>query len=50
MSGATTEEAKSWGKVKDDSDVSTVIGDVTFTFPLIMIKVLEELSKEGLLK
>ncbi len=50
MSGATTEEAKSWGKVKDDSDVSTVIGDVTFTFPLIMIKVLEELEKEGLIK
>ena len=49
MSGATTEEAKSWGKVKDDSDVSTVIGDVTFTFPLIMIKVLEELDKEGLI-
>jgi len=49
MSGATTEEAKSWGKVKDDSDVSTVIGDVTFTFPLIMINVLEELDKEGLL-
>lgn len=50
MSGATTDEAKSWGKVKDDSDVSTVIGDVTFTFPLIMIKVLEELSKEGIIK
>ena len=50
MSGATTNEAKSWGKVKDDSDVSTVIGDVTFTFPLIMMKVLEELSKEGIIK
>ena len=50
MSGATTDEAKSWGKVKDDSDVSTVIGDVTFTFPLIMIRVLEELNKEGLIK
>jgi len=50
MSGATTEEAKSWGKVKDDSDVATVIGDVTFTFPLIMIKVLEDLYKENLLK
>ncbi|MBN2423219.1 deoxyhypusine synthase [Candidatus Woesearchaeota archaeon] len=50
MSGATTEEAKSWGKVKDDSDVATVIGDVTFTFPLIMIKVLETLSDEGLLE
>ncbi len=49
MSGATTEEAKSWGKVKDDSDVATVIGDVTFTFPLVMIKVLETLNKEGML-
>jgi len=49
MSGATTEEAKSWGKVKDESDVSTVIGDVTFTFPLIMMKVLETLDKEKLL-
>jgi deoxyhypusine synthase len=50
MSGATTEEAKSWGKVKDDSDVSTVIGDVTFTFPLIMIRALEILEKDGMLK
>ncbi len=50
MSGATTNEAKSWGKVKDESDVSTVIGDVTITFPLAMIKALEELDKEGLLK
>jgi len=50
MSGATTSEAKSWGKVKDDSDIATVIGDVTIMFPLVMIKVLEELSEEGLLK
>lgn len=49
MSGATTNEAKSWGKVKDDSDVVTVIGDVTITFPLIMSSVLEKLDKEGLL-
>ncbi|MAF99035.1 MAG: deoxyhypusine synthase [Nanoarchaeota archaeon] len=49
MSGATTQEAKSWGKVKDDSDVATVIGDVTIMFPLAMIYALEELSKEGLL-
>lgn len=50
MSGATTSEAKSWGKVKDDSDIATVIGDVTITFPLAMIKALEELNKDGLLK
>jgi deoxyhypusine synthase len=49
MSGATTKEAKSWGKVKDDSDIATVIGDVTFTFPLAMIKALEDLTAEGLL-
>jgi len=50
MSGATTNEAKSWGKIKDDSDAVTVIGDVSITFPLVMISVLEELNKEGLLK
>ncbi|MAE13088.1 deoxyhypusine synthase [Candidatus Woesearchaeota archaeon] len=49
MSGATTDEAKSWGKVKDDSDVSTVIGDVTIMFPLAMIKALEQLHEEQLL-
>jgi deoxyhypusine synthase len=50
MSGATTSEAKSWGKIKDDSDIATVIGDVSITFPLVMIKVLEELSKKGVIK
>ncbi len=49
MSGATTEEAKSWGKVKDDSDIATVIGDVTIMFPLAMMYALEELENEGLL-
>lgn len=49
MSGATTQEAKSWGKVKDESDIATVIGDVTIMFPLAMIKALEELKKDGLL-
>lgn len=48
MSGATTNEAKSWGKIKDDSDAATVIGDVAITFPIAMIGALEELSKEGL--
>ncbi len=49
MSGATTKEAKSWGKVKDDSDIVTVIGDVTITFPLMMFSVLDKLSEEGFL-
>ena len=49
MSGATTQEAKSWGKIKDDSDATTVIGDVSINFPLAMTKSLETLSKEGAL-
>ena len=50
MSGATTDEAKSWGKVKDESDIATVIGDVTIMFPIAMMNALEELDEEGLLK
>lgn len=50
MSGANTNEAKSWGKVKDESDVATVIGDVSITFPLAMIHALDELAEDGLLK
>ncbi len=49
MSGATTSEAKSWGKIKDSSDAVTVIGDVSITFPLVMARVLEELSKKGII-
>lgn len=50
MSGATTNEAKSWGKVQDESDVATVIGDVTILFPLAMIHALEQLKEENLLE
>jgi len=49
MSGATTQEAKSWGKVKDESDIAMVLGDVTITFPLAMCRSLDILNKEGLL-
>jgi deoxyhypusine synthase len=49
MSGATTDEAKSWGKIKDESDAATVIGDTTIMFPLAMTKALDELESEGLL-
>jgi len=38
------------GKVKDESDVATVIGDVSITFPLAMIRALDELAADGLLK
>ncbi|MEM1988877.1 MAG: deoxyhypusine synthase [Candidatus Woesearchaeota archaeon] len=42
-SGATTSEAKSWGKIKDDSDSVTVIGDATIIFPLISAFVFDNL-------
>jgi len=50
MSGATTQEAKSWGKLKDDAEAATVNGDVTITFPLLMVSVLDQMKEEGLLK
>lgn len=49
LSGATTQEAKSWGKIKDDAEAATVNGDVTITFPLIMSSVLSKLNKQGFL-
>lgn len=50
MSGATTQEAKSWGKLKDDSQAATVIGDVSITFPLVMTATLDKLKKENMLE
>ncbi len=50
MSGATTQEAKSWGKLKDDAQAATVIGDVSITFPLLMCSVLDKLKKEKIIK
>ncbi|MAG39392.1 deoxyhypusine synthase [Candidatus Pacearchaeota archaeon] len=49
LSGATTQEAKSWGKLKDDAEAATVNGDVCITFPLMMTKVLDDLEKESLI-
>ena len=50
VSGATTSEAKSWGKVKDEGDIATVNGDVTINFPLAMVHALEQLKEDGLLE
>ena len=49
MSGATTQEAKSWGKIKDDGEAATVKGDVSITFPILMSSVLDQLKEQGLL-
>ncbi len=50
FSGATTNEAKSWGKIKDDAEAATVNGDVSINFPLMMTSALEKLNKEGFLE
>ncbi len=50
LSGATTQEAKSWGKIKDDGEAATVNGDVCITFPLMMCSVLDKMKRQGLLK
>ena len=49
LSGATTQEAKSWGKIKDDGEAATVNGDVSITFPLLMSSVLDQLKEQGFL-
>jgi len=50
LSGATTQEAKSWGKIRDDSDAVDVRGDVSITFPLAMMYALDVLDEEGLIR
>lgn len=49
LSGAQTKEAKSWGKVKDDSDAVTVNGDATIIFPLVMCHALDMMREEKLI-
>jgi deoxyhypusine synthase len=49
LSGATTQEAKSWGKIKDDGQAATVNGDVSIVFPLLMSACLDEMKAEGLI-
>ena len=50
MSGATTKEAMSWGKLKDTAAGVTVNGDVTITYPLVMIRAIDRLREMGVLK
>jgi len=46
LSGASLEEAISWGKVKPKGKAVTVICDATIAFPLIIAAALENLRKE----
>ncbi|MDL2246259.1 deoxyhypusine synthase [Methanobrevibacter sp. OttesenSCG-928-K11] len=44
LSGAPLEEAKSWSKAKCESNLATVIGDVTIIFPLILAGALDKID------
>ena len=41
LSGATTSEAKSWGKIKGNSKAVTIFGDASIVFPLLAASVKE---------
>ncbi|MDY6779864.1 MAG: deoxyhypusine synthase, partial [Halobacteria archaeon] len=44
LSGATLDEARSWGKIGEGGDAVTVHGDATITLPLIVSATLERLD------
>ena len=44
LSGATLDEAKSWGKLTGEATSQTVYGDATITLPLIVAATLERLE------
>lgn len=43
LSGATLDEARSWGKVDEDAETVTVYGDATITLPLLVATTLERI-------
>jgi deoxyhypusine synthase len=44
LSGATLDEARSWGKITEDAQAVTVYGDATITLPVLAAAVMERLS------
>lgn len=47
LSGATTSEAKSWGKLKGEGKEAMVYGDVSLTFPLVAVSLFDEFYDEA---
>ncbi|AGB01096.1 deoxyhypusine synthase [Methanoregula formicica] len=45
LSGATLDEARSWGKITEDAQAVTVYGDATITLPVLAAAVTERLSQ-----
>lgn len=46
LSGATLDEARSWGKVCEEARTATVYGDATITLPMLVGAVLERLDHD----
>ena len=44
LTGATLDEARSWGKLEPDAQNATVVGDATVTLPLLVAAVRERLD------
>ncbi|MCK4937986.1 MAG: deoxyhypusine synthase [Methanosarcinales archaeon] len=47
LSGATLDEAQSWGKVAEDAKAMTVYGDATITLPIMVAASMSRLGGEG---
>ncbi len=43
LSGATLDEARSWGKITEDAQAVTVYGDATITLPILIAAVMERM-------
>ncbi|WAC05230.1 MAG: deoxyhypusine synthase [Methanoregula sp.] len=43
LSGATLDEARSWGKITEEAKTMTVYGDATITLPLLVAAVMERM-------
>ncbi len=46
LSGATLDEARSWGKITEDDQAVTVYGDATITLPMLAAAVTERLGHD----
>jgi deoxyhypusine synthase len=47
LSGATLEEARSWGKLRKSAENVTVVGDATITLPLVVAGARERIAGDG---
>jgi deoxyhypusine synthase len=45
LSGATLDEARSWGKITEEAQAVTVYGDATITLPVLIGAVMERIHK-----